>query len=186
MATLVFVGQATDSPTSDQTIGATDRMSFWSSGFEVAITVDEYNDETHVENTSEVEICTVTHMSNTKYLGSALIDINGAGSEDIANLLEAECPLKVHFNEADSAISDAILWAFDNTTDTADPTGINIYGAEQGDAAWTDIRAASGSDLTLGDKSSATDHYWYVALSVSPTSIGEKKACGIKVQLTYQ
>ncbi|KKN98918.1 hypothetical protein LCGC14_0141630 [marine sediment metagenome] len=94
-------------------------------------------------------------------------------------------------------IQNARLIAFDGTTLTAAPTGLNIYGAETihtsrlqtntgtGDSTWT-LMEGSSSSLNLvdspgisgisplGPASADTRHDWYVALSVIPTIPGDR------------
>ena len=39
--------------------------------------------------------------------------------------------------------------------------------------------------LDLADSGSATDHYWYIALSASPESVGAKTSFDFGATLTY-
>lgn len=184
MAVFTWTGQDTAAGT--QTIGATDKMSFFGSAFGDAITITEYQDSTHVENSSKDEQCTVNHIHNTKYLTSGTVSLDGGGSISLSTVTTAQCPLKINFSDASSvATTNCIFWIY-GASESADPTDITVQGAEQGDAAWTACGGA-GTDVTIADDTAATSHDYYIIVSVSPDTIGEKNTeFTMKIQLTYQ
>ncbi len=164
-----------------------------------AITVATWQDGTHVgSGTPGTDQCGANHARNVKFLTTSTMSVNGGGSEAIndTNLLQTECTLRVHFNHSVSvAISNARLYAYDNTTVTTEAVEIEAYAFEQGVSAtaWTQINDDSaniggdnsGERLALGNKTAATDHYWYVAVSVSPETVGGKSSFALGVALTY-
>jgi len=93
------------------------------------------------------------------------------------------------------AISGARLYAYDNVTVTTEATELDVYAFERGVSAtaWTQINDDSGNiggdnageRLALGNKTAATDQYWYIAISVSPETVGAKSAFALGVALTY-
>lgn len=169
-------------------------------GKDTPITVGSYNDETHITNSDPptgTDQCGANHVQNCKYISDSNIDIGG-GSVAIsdANVAQTDCTLRVHFNHTSSvAISSARLYAYNGTTETTEASGVKAYAFERGVSAtaWTKINEGattyggdnSGERLNLGDKTAATDHYWYVAVSVSPESVGAKTAFDLGVALTY-
>ena len=186
MATFVWTGQTTTSPTNDLAIGATDIVGFYGATFDTAIEVGEYQTTTHVENVTNVHQCTTAHLSNTKYLGAALVDINGGGSEDVANILEAECALEINFSDASSVTTTSnTFWADDGTTATAVPTNVTFQALELADAAWTNAEGSAAA-LSITDDTAATSHDYYIAISVSPEAVGDLEAFRLQIQLTYQ
>jgi hypothetical protein len=180
---------------------AANRLVFSSSltDLTAAITVGSWQDGTHVgSGTPGTDQCGANHARNVKYLTGTTMSVNGAASEDIndTNLAEAECTMRVHFNHTSSvAISNARLYCYDNSTTTVEATEIEAYAFERGVSAtaWTQINDDSGNiggdnsgeRLALGNKSAATDHYWYIAISVSPETVGAKSAFALGVALTY-
>lgn len=186
MATFTWTGQTTTSPTNDLAIGATDIVGFYGATFDTAIEVSSYQTTTHVENSSNVHQCTTAHLSNTKYLGAALVDINGGGSEDVANILTSECALKINFSDASSVTTTSnTFWADDGATSTAVPTNVTFQALEQGDAAWTNAEGSAAA-LTINDDTAATSHDYYIAVSASPEAVGDLEAFRLQIQLTYQ
>lgn len=184
MATFTWYMQDTNSTTT--TIGATDILGLYGSSFDTAIEVGSYQDSTHVENDSNVEQCTSYHGHNTKYAGAALVSIDGAANEDVANILTSECALKINFSDASSVTTTSnTFWAYDGGTESNGPTNITFYALEQGDAAWTNAEG-SGSALTINDDTAATSHDYYIAVSASPDAVGDLEAFTLKIQLTYQ
>lgn len=187
MATYTWQLQGT-SPT---TIDATDIVQFAAATFDSAITVGEYNDTTHVESNVGADDSSGNTPNNVKFVsqtggtgGDSQADW-GDGTEDLDAILQAECTLKINFADASSvAISAHTFYAYDGTTPATAPTGVTFVAAELGDTNWT-AAEGSGSALTISDSSAATSHDFYINVSVSPDSVGEKTAFTLRDELTY-
>jgi len=164
-----------------------------------AITVDAYNDGTHAGTDDPgTDACGTNHMNNNKYLGASLIDVNGGGSEALndTNLAADECTLRVHFNHGVAvAVTNPKFYCFDGTTPANPGVQVDVWGFERGQSytSWTHINDESGAiggnntgeRLDLADSGSATDHYWYIALSAAPESVGAKATFDFGMTLTY-
>lgn len=170
--------------TSDTTIGS-DILQFAGGTFDSAITVGEYNDSTHVEDSgTSADNSSGNTPNNVKYVASGTADW-GDGTEDVANILDGECTLKINFAHGSAvAVSSHTFYAYDGTTTTSAPTGVTFFALEQGDAAWT-AAEGSASALSITDSASSTSHDFYVAVSASPDSVGEKTAFTLRDELTY-
>lgn len=168
------------------TIGATDSISFTDGTFDDPITVSSYNDGTHVRSSGGADSSDGNTPNNVKYVASGTGDW-GDGTESLANILDAECSLKLTISESTNiTVTDITMYAYDGTTDANAPSNMTVQLAEQGDAAWTEAHG-SGSALAIDDSDTpATDHYFYVAISASPTSVGVKSANKVKIAFTYQ
>ena len=170
-----------------------------SGGIATPITLGNWQDETHIGTGDPgSDVCTTNHCNNVKYVSGTTMSVNGGGTEDIndTNLANDECTLQIHFNHTSAvAISGARFYSFDGTTETDEAVGIEAYAFERGVSAtaWTQINDDSGDiggdnsgeRLTLGDKTSATDHYWYIAISARPETVGAKTSFDFGVALTY-
>ena len=188
MATLTWTGQGTDTATTNVVIGAADKINFSGAAFDDAITITEYQTSTHIENDSKEEQCATTHINNTMYVSANSININGGGAEALngTNLLTTECPLEINFAHASAvALTNVDFYAYDGTTDATGPTGVTTYACEQADTVWVNTDG-DGSELSLGDSGSATSHDFYIAISASHDSVGEKTVFSWKMTLTYQ
>lgn len=162
------------------------------------ITVGTWQDGSHLGSGDPgTDQCGSNHMPNVKYVSGTQMD-TGGGTEAIndTNLAETECTLRVKFTDASSvAISNARFYCFDGTTETDEAVGVEAYGFERGVTAstWTQINDDSGAiggdnsgeRLTLGDKTAGTEHYWYIAVSARPESVGAKTQFDFGVALTY-
>jgi hypothetical protein len=96
-----------------------------------------------------------------------------------------EATLKINFAHGTSvACSSITFWAYDGTTDSAVPTGVTFYCAEQGDTNFSNAEG-SGSAMSVDDSGSSTSHDFYIAVSASPESVGEKTDFALKISLTY-
>lgn len=188
MATYTWVLQGT-SPT---TIDATDIIQFaGSGGFDTAITVGQYNDTTHVESNVGANDSSGNTPNNNKFVsqtggtgGDSQADW-GDGTEDLDQITDAECALKITFAHSPAvAITNHILYAYNGSATATGPTEVDFRAAEQGDANFTEAEG-SGSAVSVTDSGSATSHDFYFAISASPTTVGEKTAFKIRDELTY-
>jgi hypothetical protein len=188
MATYTWVLQGS-TPT---TIEATDIIQFaGSGGFDDPITVGEYNDTTHVESSVGANDSSGNTPNNNKFIsasggtgGDSEADW-GDGTEDIDQITDAECALELNFAHGSAvAVSSHIFYAYDGSTTTEVPTGITFYCAESGDANFTNAEG-SGAALSIADSGSATSHDFYIMLTASPESVGEKTDFAVRSELTY-
>lgn len=188
MATYTWTLQGT-SPT---TIEATDIVQFaGAGGFDTAITVGEYNGTTHVESSVGVDDSSGNTPRNNKFIsqtggtgGDSQADW-GDGTEDIDAILDSECALKINFAHGSAvAVTNHIFYAYDGSVTTNGPTGVTFVAAESGDTNFT-AAEGSGSALSITDSGSATSHDFYIIISASPDSVGEKTAFTLRDELTY-
>jgi hypothetical protein len=186
MASWAWQGQ--DTAASDVEITATDELALYDTTFHSAIPVGEYQDSSHVETSGLTDKCATNHIHNTKYVSSTQVDIDGGGTESLSGTAptEAECPLRIEFSHTVAVeTSDAEFWAYDGTTETNGPTDVTFQAGEQGDTTWTNAEG-SGSAVSVDDHTSAaTDHDFYLFVSVSPDTAGYKDAFTYKMTLTY-
>lgn len=163
------------------------------------ITVAAWQDGTHAGSGSPgTDQCGANHMNNVKWVDSTHFILNGGSSEVLndTNLTANECTLRVHFNHTSAvAVSGVRFYIYDGTTVTTEGVGVEVNAFERGVSAttWTLINDDSGNiggdnsgeRLLLADSASAQDHYWYIALSISPESVGAKGDVEAGVVLTY-
>lgn len=166
--------------------GGLNTVGFFGSSFGFSIRVSEYNNTTYLTNangTSNGGQLPNLRWANTSgaFVGPAL------NAVELRNVQQAECTLKITLT-TDNPIGtqNTNFRAFDRISINNNPSGVTIQAAEirktgatlygSGDINWTAI-AGSGSVLSLADKvteAPATEHNWYVGLSATPGSIGEK------------
>lgn len=187
MATFTWYLQGA-SPT---TIEATDIIQFAGGTFDSAITVNTWNSSTHVESSVGADDSSSNTPKNSKFIsetggtgGDSQVDIGG-GTVDLDSVSTANCPLKINFSDGASVTTtDTIFYAYDGSTPATAPTGINVRGAEQGDANWTECEG-SASPVTIADDTAGTSHDYFLLVSASPTTVGEKTAFAFRIELTY-
>jgi len=173
--------------TTATTIDETDSIAFSDGTFGHPIQVGSYNDGTHVRSSAGVDDSASNSPHNTKYLTSTTMSLNGGASANLSTLTTGNSPLKITVTESvNITVTDIKMYAYDGTTTTNAPSGMNVYLAEQGDSSWTQAHG-SGNALTLDDRSTAaTSHDFYVAISASPTSVGVKSANKLRLEFVYQ
>ncbi len=162
------------------------------------ITVGTWNGGTHLGSGDPgTDQCGANHMPNVKYVSGTQFD-GGSGTETLndTNLAQTECTLRIKFTDASSvAISNARFYSFDGATETDQAVGVEVFAFERGVSAtaWTEINDDSesvggdndGERLDLGDKSAATEHYFYIAASARPETVGAKTEFDFGIALTY-
>jgi hypothetical protein len=170
------------------------------------VTVGQFQDGTHAGSDDPgTDQCGANHMNNVKYLTSSTMSVNGAAGEDIddTNLAANECTLRLHFNHGSNVdVTNGVFFSFDGSTPTTPATGMDIAAFERGRSAtaWTVINDDTvagaftngsiggnntGERLDLADSSDAQDHYWNLAVSFSPESVGAKTAQDFGWNLVY-
>jgi hypothetical protein len=187
MATYTWQLQGT-SPT---TIEATDLIQFAAATFDSAITVGAYNDSTHVESSVGANDSSGNTPRNNKFIsqsggtgGDSQGDWGG-GTEDLDQITTAECALKINFAHGSSVTTtNHIFYAYNGSSTATGPTEVDFRAAEQGDANWTEAEGSAAA-VTITDDTTATSHDYYIAISASPTTVGEKTAFRVRSELTY-
>lgn len=165
------------------TIGETDKVQFAGGTFDSPITVDEYNSSTHVEDTGGDDESAGNSPYNSRYLTASTVDM-GSGSVALSSVSTANVPLKINFSDDVSVVtSDTIFYAYDGTTPANGPDGVSFFAAEQGDSTWTDAEG-SGDAVEIEDQSTALSHDYFLLVSASPESVGEKNFA-LRIELTY-
>ncbi len=164
--------------------GGFNTVGFFGGSFGLSIRVGEYQDNTY--RTDEAGATDGGLLPNTKYANSSGAYV--AAEITATELLEVdndESTLRITLT-TDSAVGtqNTAFRAYDKLSINSDPSGVTVRAAEirkdnvsvrgSGDTSWLAI-AGSGSVLSLDDQSDlATTHHFYITLTATPTSIGEK------------
>lgn len=139
------------------------------------------------------------HGNNVKYMSPTTMKFWYYPEEDIndVNLATTQCTFRVHFNDGVAVtISGARVFIYNGYQYGVSAPGVRVYGFERGVGAlsWTPINDGvlgfggdlDGQRLDLQDKGTpATDHYWYVAMSLVPDEVGKFTDIGIGVAMLY-
>lgn len=179
-------------------VGANTVVFAGSGGLATPITVGTWQSETHLGSGDPgTDQCGTNHVPNTKYVSGTQFD-GGSGTETLndTNLAQTECTMRVKFTDASSvATSNGRFYSFDGTTETAEAIGIEAYAFERGvgATAWVQVNDDSGNiggdntgeRLALSDQTAGTEHYFYIAVSARPESVGAKTQFDFGIALTY-
>ena len=169
--------------------GGFNTLGFFGASFGFSIRVGEYNTttfRTNANGTSNGSQLPNIKFANSSgaYVGASLV------AEELLEIENTLATLNVRLT-TDTAIKtqNSNFRAFDRVNINNNPSGVYIAAAEiekdnasvrgSGDQFWQQI-FGSGSVLTLSDQTTAnsTQHDWYIALTASPLSIGEKTEIG--------
>lgn len=176
--------------------GGLNTLGFFGSNFGFSIRVGEYNNTCYRTNsigTSNGGALPNLRWANATgaYVGSELT------ASELLEIDNSEATLLITLN-TDAAIKtqNSSLRAFDRLSINSNPSGVTIRAAEiakdqpavrgSGDSGWTFI-AGSGDTLSLADQTTDdfTTHDWYIGLTATPTSIGEKTNIGLYFETEF-
>lgn len=171
-------------------ITAVDKLKFTGGAFDEAIRTSDYNDGTFVEDDTLSDKSAGNAPNNNKFIsqaggtgGDSQVDV-GAGTVDLDSVTQGDCALKINFSDPQSVTTtNAIIYAYDGTTEASPPVDIGLVMAEQGDTNWVGAEG-SGSALSLTDQTTATSHDFFILISGTPDTVGEKTG-KLKLELTY-
>jgi hypothetical protein len=182
------------------------------SNISTTVQATQFQDGTHLgSGTPGTDQCGSSHANNVKILTSTTMSVNGAASETIndTNLADNESTFRLHFNDAAGyALQNGKLYTYDGSTTTAEAVGVDaaLYVKAESMTTWATINSDtatgnsmasmsfttanlggdnSGETRSLANRSGATDHYYYCALSASPETAGGKSAFALGAYLEY-
>lgn len=175
--------------------GANDTLGFFGANFGYSVRVGEYNNTSFV--TTDNGSADHGQVPNLKYA-------NTSGAY-VASELTATELLEINNDEATLQITlttdtpvqtrNTTFRAFDRSSINNNPSGCTIYACEilkddvsvrgSGDTSWTQIYG-SGSTLALEDHNYGSGtHRWYVGLTATPNSIGQKTQIGFYFETEF-
>ncbi len=176
--------------------GGLNTAGFFGSAFGFSIRVGEFNNtsfRTNSNGTTDGGALPNVRFANTSggFVGSELT------ATELLEIDNTESTIKIILT-TDAAIQtqNSKLRAFDRVDIDANPSGVIIRAAEvrkdqsivrgSGDTNWTVI-AGSGNVLSLADQTTAdfVSHSWYIPLTATPTSIGEKTNIGFYFETEF-
>ena len=151
------------------------------------VRIANYNVGSHLRTSSGVDTdaCAANHMTGIQYVAAGTCKVNGGSTVNL-NTVTSQESVRITFTDGATAVSteSGIFYAYDGSVDANPPTNVTVKGAETGDAAWTSC-AGSGTPVTLTDQGSGVTHYFYVVMSASPDTVGEKTAFAWKISIDY-
>ena len=176
--------------------GGFNTVGFFGASFGFSIRVGEYNTTTFrtnangTSNGSQLPNVKYANVSGA-YVGASLV------AEELLEIENALSTLDIRLN-TDSAIKtqNSKFRAFDRVNINNNPSGVTIYAAEvrkdqasvrgSGNQNWQSIYG-SGSVLSLYDQTTAnaTQHDFFVILTATPNSIGEKTDIGFYFETEF-
>jgi hypothetical protein len=166
----------------DTEVGASDVLQFAGGSFDDPISVGSYNSSMHVKNSGGTEDSSGNNPNNVAYVSSNQGDW-GDGTESLSSITNSECTELIEFSHGSAVETSSAEFYFWGASHNAAPSDVTLYASEQGDSDWS--QAVTGSSaLGLGDQGSTTTHNFYIAVSASPDSVGEK-SFNQRVELTY-
>jgi len=179
--------------------GLNDTLGFFGSNFGFSIQVGAYNNTTFVtrdDGSFNHGQCPNLRWANTSgaFVASELI------ATELLEIQDDEATIRIRLT-TDSAVQtqNAAFRAFDRVSIANAPSGVTIRAAEvsngdiitrgSGDVSWTAIAGTGALSLDGSGGGAwnpiATQHDFFVALTVTPTSIGEKTSVGFYFETEF-
>lgn len=174
----------------DTVVDTTDKILFSNGTFNVPITTTEYNDSTHVATAADVNKSSTNTPNNVKFIsqsggtgGDSQADW-GAGTEDLDQIQNSEATLQFNFSHPTAvALTDIKVFTYDGATPSVPIADLDVRMAEVGDTNWVQAEGLSNA-LVCNNKTANTSHDIYIAMSLSPQTIGDKTG-KLRIQLAY-
>lgn len=163
--------------------GGLNTIGFYGPGFGLSVRVGEFNETTY--RTTEDGQTNGTQLPNLRWANTSGAYV-GPSITPIAliNVLNSEATVRVELiTDVAVQTQNTVFRAFDKVSIDNPPSGVDVYAAEvinpsgvgTGDAFWVVQLGGSGTVLDLDDQTTPdTTHNWWVGLTATPTSIGEK------------
>jgi hypothetical protein len=159
--------------------GGLNTIGFYGPGFGLSVRVGDFNESTY--RTTEDGQTNGTALPNVRwasatgaYVGPSIVE------QGLQTILDSEATLRIELM-TDVAVTtqNGVFRAFDKSSIDNPSSGVDVYAVEidggSGLPNWTNQVGGSGTVLPMASKLfPQTTHNWYVALSSTPTSIGEK------------
>ena len=142
--------------------------------------------------------CDPDHVRNCKYISPTQVSLMEGAPVTLnqTNVGENDCTLRWSYADdspVNTALSNVFLFAYDGAIPANPPTGLKVLAFERrsdtilkdrdsdapGDGgAWDAMKGIGGAAnaLICAERNSASTHYFYFGISVSPTSKGQKSA----------
>src|SRR6266576_2108115 len=110
---------------------ATDNHVWWNgTNYGDNITVNTYQDSTHIADSANGQRDTVSHVNNTKYIDNSTVSINGAANSALP-IPAASCGLLFTFsNPASVTTTGAQLYVYDGVDDINAVDSLKFRAAE--------------------------------------------------------
>lgn len=176
-------------------------LGFYGSTFGNSVNVGEYQNSTYITDSNGLS--QGPQVNNVKYVHPASGSINGLNPQNLLDIPNYLATLKVTFAHTSAVTTqNAQFRVYDRNNINNNPSGVVCQVAElvhpatvqtgslgSGDASWTQL-FGSGSILNMidspglsgerpnGASTSSTQHDWYLVISQSPNSVGNKTSAG--------
>jgi len=162
-------------------------VQFAGGAFDGAVTVGAFQDSTHNEYPSSVDVSAGVGRNN-KWRGGALVSLDGGGDVALNTITSGQCTLRYIFTHGCAvAITSHIFYAYDGTTPATGPGGddaMECFAFEFGDTNWT-LTSGNNFTVSITDSGSDTQHNFSVGVSCSPKTVGTKTNFALRSELTY-
>lgn len=172
--------------------GANDTIKFARSSFSSSVRVGQYQDTSWVSDDSGST--NYNQLTNTKYVDASGVSLDGASRADLTAIPVSGVTVRIHFNESADPVQlqNSEFIVYDGVDVDNDPTGVTVQVFEasitpsgtlstasasglnaNGNSVWTSVHGSTTLPL-ITQSGLDTDHYVYLGISVTPSSVGAK------------
>jgi len=164
--------------------GGLNTIGFYGPGFGLSVRVGDFNENTF--RTTEDGQTDGNSLPNLRFANvSGAFVANEILATPLLEVLNSEATLRVELiTDVAVTTQNATFRTFDKTSIDNPPSGVSVFAAEirnavgpvgSGDVNWTQNLGGSGVVLSMDDQTNPnTTHNFWIGITSSPTSIGEK------------
>ena len=169
-------------------ISSTNVIGFYgNAGYGSPIQVGQYNDSMHIRTSlaDDTDACAAPHLTNLKYVDDTNVSVNGGSPVALSSVVQENC-IMIHVqSDTNIQIIGSRLYAYDGTNVDNPPANVTFKAFKLGDTSWS-TPAGRPNALDCGTSAAGTDHYFYIGMSLSPTSTGASTTFVLRFEIDVQ
>jgi len=159
---------------------------YGSGGYGSPIEVGHYNDSMHIRTSEsdDTDACPPPHLTNIKYISDTECSVNG-NQMSLTAVQKENCIMIKVISDSAIKIIGSRLYAYDGQNVDNPPQNVIVKAFKWGDSQWSDIGGRANA-ISLGTSDTATEHYFYFGISISPTSSGSATIFALRFEIDVQ
>ena len=171
------------------TIGTTNVIAFYGAGgYGSPIQVGQYNDSLHIRTSTsdDTDACPPPHLTSLKYTSDTEVSINGGAPVALSSVTQENCLQITVDSDTNITIIGSRFYAYDGSNVDNPPVNIVFKSFLLGDSNWSQPHGRANAMNCGTSTTPATQHYFYLGTSLSPTATGASTLFVVRFEVDVQ
>jgi len=186
---ITFLWNGSDGSGWNFTVGSTNVFGFYGAGgYGSPIQVGQFNSALHIRTSTadDTDACSPPHLTNLKFMDNTTTSINGGSPVALTSIVTQNCIRIQVQSDVNIAVIGTRLYAYDGVNVDNPPANVTFKAFKMGDTTWAQPQGRAQS-LSLGTSTTpATQHNFYVGMSLSPISTGASTLFVCRLEVDVQ